>query len=234
MSEFVTLSIDDRKIKARAGDKLLWVALENDIYIPHLCAIREEIRPNAGCRLCFVEIEGVPRPVTSCTRPVEKDMVVRTRSPRVDRLVKTAFELILSDHNLKCRECPANRNCALQTIAKKRGIKLRQDRFNPIVREFELDDSPAVFAFDRSRCVLCGQCIWADREEAKVGAIGFANRGINRVVTTFRDLPLAESICTECTLCVDACPVGALYYKQEPEAGSQDLMKESNGQDSGN
>lgn len=222
MSDHVIFTIDDQEIKARAGEKVLWAALDNDIYIPHLCAIKEESRPNASCRLCFVEIEGSSHPVTSCTRPVEEGMVIKTRSPRVDRLVKTAFELILSDHNLKCRECPANRNCALQTIAKKRGIKLRYDRFKPIVREFELDDSPAEFAFDRSRCVLCGQCIWADREVAKVGAIGFTNRGINRIVTTFKDLPLAESICTECKLCVDACPVGALYYKQESDAGNKD------------
>lgn len=218
MSDFITLTIDDQQIKARSGQKLLWAALDNNIYIPHLCAIKAENRPNASCRLCFVEIEGSSRPVTSCTRTVEEGMVVRTRSPRVDRLIKTAFELILSDHNLKCRECPANKNCALQTIAKKRGIKLRHDRFKTIVREFEIDESPVEFAFDRSRCVLCGQCIWADREEAKVGAIGFVNRGIKRVVTTFKDLPLAESICTECTLCVDACPVGALYYKKDKKA----------------
>lgn len=221
MSEQITITIDKRQIKAKPGQKLLWAALDNGIYIPHLCAIREEIRPNASCRLCFVEIEGSKHPVTSCTRTVEENMVVKTRSARIDRLVKTAFELIISDHNLKCSACPANRNCALQTIAKERGIKLKQKRFKSIVREFELDDSPEVFAFDRSRCVLCGQCIWADRVEAKVGAIGFTNRGIKRVVTTFKDLPLAESICTQCTLCVDACPVGALYYKKDQkEVGS--------------
>ena len=214
MSEYVNLTIDGRRIKAPAGGKLLWTALDNDIYIPHLCAIHEEKRPNASCRLCFVEIEGSSHPGTSCTLTVKEGMDVKTRSQRVDRLVKTAFELILSDHNLKCRDCPANRNCALQTIAKRRGIKLRHDRFKSIVRDFELDESPEDFVFDRSRCVLCGQCIWADREVAKVGAIGFTNRGINRIVTTFKDLPLAESICTQCTLCVDACPVGALYYKE--------------------
>ncbi len=213
MSEYVTITIDDREVKARTGQKLLWAALENDIYIPHLCAIEAEKRPNASCRLCFVEIEGLSNPVTSCSRTVKEGMVVKTRSTRVDRLVKTAFELLLSDHDLKCSECPANRNCALQTIAKERGLKLRQKRFKSVVREFEIDDSPEVFAFNRSRCVLCGQCIWADREEAKIGAIGFTGRGITRVVTTFQDVPLAESICTECTLCVDACPVGALYYK---------------------
>jgi bidirectional [NiFe] hydrogenase diaphorase subunit len=215
MSDYVTITIDEKQFQVKSGEKLLWAALDNDIYIPHLCAIREEERPNASCRLCFVEIEGINHPVTSCTRIVKDGMVVRTRSPHIDRLVKTAFELIISDHNLKCRECPANRNCVLQSIARERGLKLKQKRFKSIVREFEIDESPEVFAFDRSRCVLCGQCIWADRMEAKVGAIGFTNRGINRMVTTFKDLPLADSICTQCTLCVDACPVGALYYKKD-------------------
>lgn len=226
MSEYVKITIDGHEIKAKIGERVLWAALDNDIYIPHLCGIRQEVRPNASCRLCFVEIEGTSRPVTSCTRTVEEGMVISTRSERVDRLVKTAFELILSDHNLKCRECPANRSCVLQDIAKKRKIKLRHDRFKSIVREFEVDDSPAEFAFDRSRCVLCGLCIWADREEAKVGAIGFTKRGINRVVTTFKDLPLAESICTQCLLCVEACPVGALYYKKNESGDSrQDTEK---------
>jgi len=215
VSEKINITIDGQQVKAKPGQKLLWAALDNGIYIPHLCAIREEERPNAGCRLCFVEIEGINYPVTSCTRAVEENMAVKTRSPRIDRLVKTAFELIIADHNLKCSACPANRNCALQTIAKKRGIKMKQKRFKSIVHAFEPDDSPKTFAFDRSRCVLCGQCIRADRVEAKVGAIGFTNRGIKRMVATFADLPLADSICTQCTLCVDACPVGALYYKKD-------------------
>ncbi|HSW36332.1 MAG TPA: 2Fe-2S iron-sulfur cluster-binding protein [Candidatus Limnocylindrales bacterium] len=214
MDEMVNITIDGSAVRARAGDKLLWVALENSIYIPHLCAIKELSRPNAGCRLCFVEIEGVSGPVTSCTYPVGEGMVVKTRGKKVDRLVKTAFELLLSDHNLQCRECPANRACELQKIARERGLKLQQRRFKSLNKVFVLDDSPGEFAFDRSRCVLCGQCVWVDREVAAVGAIGFVNRGVNRVVTTFQDVPLAESNCTECALCVKACPVGALYFRE--------------------
>lgn len=217
MSEFVNLTIDEKQIKARAGEKLLWVALENNIYIPHLCAIKEEERPQASCRLCFVQVEGLRRPVTACTLSVKEGLVVKTRSEQVDRLVRTAFELILSDHNLNCRQCPANRACELQKIAKERKLKLRLERLKPLAREYELDESPQEFAFDRSRCVLCGKCVWADREEAKVGAIGFSARGIDRRVTTFKDLPLADSICTQCLLCVEACPVGALYYKEKEQ-----------------
>lgn len=215
MAKKITLIIDNKTITASEGEKLLWVALENNIYIPNLCAIKDASRPAAGCRLCFVEIEGFGEPVTACTTPVTEGMVVKTRTPAVDRLVKTAFELLLSDHRLKCSQCPANRSCELQEIARKRGLKLRLTRFKPLGKDIPpVDDTAASFTFDRSRCVLCGRCVWVDREVANVGAIGFSQRGINRMVTTFQDTSLADSICTECGLCVEACPVGALSFKK--------------------
>jgi NADH dehydrogenase/NADH:ubiquinone oxidoreductase subunit G len=215
MAKKITLIIDNKTITASEGEKLLWVALENNIYIPNLCAIKDATRPSAGCRLCFVEIEGFKEPVTACTTPVAEEMVVKTRTPAVDRLVKTAFELLLSDHRLKCSQCPRNRSCDLQKIAHERGLKLRLTRFKPLEKDIPpVDDSAASFTFDRSRCVLCGRCVWVDREVANVGAIGFSQRGINRMVTTFQDTSLADSICTECGLCVEACPVGALSFKK--------------------
>ncbi|NLC11228.1 MAG: 4Fe-4S binding protein [Firmicutes bacterium] len=214
MSREITITIDDKKIRTVEGKILLWVALANDIYIPHLCAIEGKDLPEASCRLCFVEIEGKNKPVTSCTQPVYDGMVVRTRTAKVDRLVKTAFELLLSDHRLGCASCPKNRNCELQRIAKERKLKLRHTRFKYLGRETAVDDSPDSFSFDPSRCVLCGQCIWADHEKAKVGAIGFARRGLGRTVATFNYESLKDSPCTECGLCVEACPVGALSFKK--------------------
>jgi predicted molibdopterin-dependent oxidoreductase YjgC len=139
-------------------------------------------------------------------------MVVRTRSPAVDRLVSTAFALLLSDHRLQCAKCPKNRSCALQRIARERGLKLKLTRLQHLQREFPpVDESTGVFAFDPSRCVLCGRCVWADQQVAKVGAIGFSRRGLKRCVSTFTDTALADSPCIKCGLCVKACPVGALY-----------------------
>ncbi|MDO9535796.1 MAG: 2Fe-2S iron-sulfur cluster-binding protein [Bacillota bacterium] len=215
MSKTITLTIDDRKVTAPEGEKLLWVALENDIYIPNLCAIKEEGRPSASCRLCFVHVEGLPAPVTSCTQAVREGMVVKTRTPQVDRLVRTAFELLLSDHRLKCSTCPQNRSCELQKIARARGLKLKLKRFKSLGKEYPLYESPGLFTFDRSRCVLCGRCVWVDHEVAKVGAIGFARRGLKRMVTTFGNIDLDASSCTECGLCVKACPVGALNFTGE-------------------
>ncbi|MGB9793013.1 MAG: 2Fe-2S iron-sulfur cluster-binding protein [Thermacetogeniaceae bacterium] len=213
MSDLVTLIIDGKEIRAPKGEKLLWVALDNDIYIPHLCGLRDAERPAASCRLCFVEVEGMPNPVTSCTLPVKDGMVVYTRTPRVDRLVKTGFELLLTNHRLQCGKCEKNKNCELQEIAKKRGLKLKLTRMRPLATEFFVDESPRTFKYDPGRCVLCGRCVWVDHHRVKIGAIGFINRGVLRKVATFGDVPLADSRCTECGECVKVCPVGALVFK---------------------
>jgi bidirectional [NiFe] hydrogenase diaphorase subunit len=71
MDKWVTIKIDGREVAARSGEKLLFAALRNGIFIPHLCAL-PGVEPAAGCRLCFVEIEGREQPVTSCTEPVQE------------------------------------------------------------------------------------------------------------------------------------------------------------------
>ncbi len=215
MSREVALTIDDRQVKAAEGERLLWAALDNGIYIPHLCDLREAERTVASCRLCFVEVEGLRGPVTSCTLAVSEGMVVKTRSPVVDRLVRTGFELLLSNHRLHCAKCAKNKHCELQKIARERGLKLKLTRLRLLLQDVSIDESARNFNYDAGKCVLCGRCIWADQEQVRVGAIGFIRRGIARKVATFEDGRLADSICTQCEACVKVCPVGALYLKAD-------------------
>ena len=212
MSETVKIMIDGQEISAPAGEKLLWVALDNGIYIPHLCAIKENHKPYASCRLCFVEVEGKPRPVTSCTETVREGMVVATRSPVLDRLVQTGFEMLMSNHRIKCKTCPANGTCALQRIAKERKWRLKPQRLPALERDLPVDDTAPNVSYDPNKCVLCGQCVWACRQ-AGSGTLGFAHRGFDRKMTTFGDAPLGESNCGDCAACATACPVGALATK---------------------
>jgi len=209
----VWLVIDGRKISAPEGEKVLWAALDNGIYIPHLCAIREAEEPQASCRLCFVEVEGYPRPVTACTEPVREGMIVHTKGPQALRLARTSLELLLSSHPVDCAHCPANRSCELQRIAQYLKVKLTSKRFRRLPREFPVDTSSPLFIYDPNKCVLCGQCVWVC-QKLGTGVLGFAYRGFQRRVTTFGDEPLGSSACAECGECVRACPVGALSFKQ--------------------
>lgn len=208
MSEKVTLFIDGREIEAIEGEKLLWVALENSVFIPHLCAVKEQVLPFAACRLCFVEVEGKPRPVTACTEPISRGMRVKTRSEDVDRLVRAGFELIMSNHHTDCKNCPGNGACALQKIARERKIPLRPRNLARLEQNLPVDDSKEGIVFDPNKCVLCGRCVPACRENG-TGVIGLAHRGFDRRLTTFGDIPLGETACNGCGACVDACPVGA-------------------------
>jgi len=208
----INLTIDGAEVKAKAGSNLLWIALDNGFYIPNLCAIRDAKPQLASCRLCFIEIDGRLGPVTSCTEIAKDGMSVRLNTPEVQRLRSTAFELLMSHHHLDCKICAKNKNCELQRIATRLGLKLKPKRLKAIPRQLPIDSSHPLFTYDRNKCVLCGKCVWVCHEQG-TGILDFAFRGIGTVVTTLADIPLAEAGCNSCLACVAICPVGALVAK---------------------
>ncbi|MDD5093778.1 MAG: 2Fe-2S iron-sulfur cluster-binding protein [Dehalococcoidia bacterium] len=209
----VSLTIDSQKIESPAGHPILWAALDHGIYIPNLCAVREAEEPFAACRLCFVDIEGYPEPVTACTEPVSEGMVVNTRHPQAQGMARTSLELLLASHPVDCAKCAANGRCELQRSAKHLGVKLKTKRFKKLLRDLPIDSSSPVFIYDPNKCVLCGKCVLKCREVGP-GAIGFAHRGFERIVTSFGDQPIGQSKCNGCRECVAVCPVGALLEKK--------------------
>ena len=205
----INLAIDDKKVQAKPGEKVLFAALDAGIYIPNLCALRG-VRPHTGCRLCFVEIDGRPRPVIACTEEVAEGMVVRTDTKNIRRLQRTALELLLASHPIVCKSCPANGNCELQKIASFLHIKLKQKRFRTKHRELPIDDSHPDITLDPNLCILCGKCIWACNEERKIGALNYAFRGDRTIISAFGGDLLADTRCDGCGLCAEVCPVGAI------------------------
>ncbi len=211
----VSLTIDGKKISAQEGEKLLWVALGNGIYIPHLCALQGNPESMAACRLCFVEVEGKEQPVTACTEMVSDGMVVNTRGIKALKLARTALELLMSPLPVDCAHCAKSGSCELQKIAHHLNIKLKSKRFRKLPRELPIDYSSPLFIYDPNKCVLCGRCVWVCREHLGIGVLGFAHRGFRRVVTTFADEPLGETRCQECGDCVRVCPTDALVFKND-------------------
>jgi formate dehydrogenase major subunit/NADH-quinone oxidoreductase subunit G len=209
----VTLGINGKEIKARAGEKVLWAALENGIYIPNLCAIKDKPKPNASCRLCWVEVAGKDRPVTACTEEVEEGMAVNTRGEKALSLAKAGFELLMATHALDCAHCKANGRCELQKIAKTLKCSLKPRRLRVLLRNLLIDDSNPLFTYDPNKCVLCGRCVWVCKKQKDKALLGFAHRGFERRLTTFGDEPIGADRCLNCAECVEVCPTGALTMK---------------------
>lgn len=203
----VTLTIDNQRTEVAQGTTILQAAKELKIQIPTLC-YDSRMKPHGGCRLCIVEIEGMRRPVTSCTTPVEEGMVVTTQNARLERLRKTTVELLLSDHPNDCMVCIRAGSCTLQELAYTYNI--RENRFTGAVRNHNrIDDNPFIMR-EQDKCVLCGLCVRVCDEVQGVCAIGFANRGFESKICP----PFEHDLdCEFCGQCVSVCPTGALSGK---------------------
>lgn len=216
----VKIIVNNQSIHVKTGTSLLAACLENGIYVPHLCYLKEVDRQSASCRMCFVEIEGRGQPVTACTETVMQPMVVNTDTPAVRRLQKTALQLLLSVHRVDCKHCPANRHCGLQQIAKYLKVGLKSKKFVPVFKEPEMDSRHPYLAYFPNRCVLCGRCVRICGHHHPESLLTFAKRGFNTVISVWPYNHLATEQCLECFRCVDVCPVGALLPKSKLDAAS--------------
>lgn len=210
--EKVSIKIDDQEILSLKGATVLEVALANNIYIPHLC-YHPDLKPAGICRLCLVELED-GKLVPSCKTYVEEEMVVKTKSPKLDSVRRPIVEMLVANNHLDCRDCSKKGRCELQRIKgymridrkKLQNLRLHEESQPP-------DISNPFFVRDLNKCVLCGICVRTCQEIQKVNAIDFIGRGYSTKVAPFGDKAIAGSRCVSCGECVVRCPVGALVEK---------------------
>jgi len=213
MTEEIKLAIDGMEILASEGMSILDAALDNGIYIPHLCH-HPDLKPVGACRLCGVSIDGGPMTM-SCITPVRDGVEVLTDNEEIFQSRKITMELLIADHHMDCLACAAANNCDLLNISAYLGIQPdRLTRLRPFDKNLPLDTSNPFFQFDPNKCVICGICVRTCDEIIGLGAIGFINRGYDTVIGTFGNKTFVESICESCGECVVRCPVGALAPKK--------------------
>lgn len=178
----ILLNIDGKEVEAREGMTILEAAQNVGVVIPTLCHY-EKLEPYGACRICTVEAEvrGQTKLVASCLYPVEKNLVVRTRSEKVNRIRKMILELLLS-HAPDARE--------LQGLAQEYGAD--KDRFEK----------------EASFCIHCGLCVRYCAEVKKKNAVGFVNRGARREISFIPEIASKE--CWNCKECFPLCPTEAL------------------------
>jgi bidirectional [NiFe] hydrogenase diaphorase subunit len=153
----IQFEIDGKEVKAAEGMTILEAAQSAGIFIPTLCH-HEKLEPYGGCRICMVEVEerGWNKLVVSCVYPVQNDIIVRTRSEKVDRIRKTIIELLMAH---------APDSPQLVEMAKEYGAV--RDRFEK----------------DPSFCIHCGLCVRYCAEVKKKNAVGFVDRGIRKEIS---------------------------------------------------
>lgn len=181
MSE-ITVQIDGKEVSAREGMTVLEAATSAGISIPTLCH-HEKLEPFGGCRLCIVKVQvgKWSKHVVSCVYTVEKDLVVTTRSDKIDKIRKMILELQLAH---------APDSPDLLKLAEEYGAD--RNRFEK----------------DPSFCIHCGLCVRYCAEVKQKNAVGFVDRGMRKEICFIPEIAIQE--CWDCKECFPLCPTEAL------------------------
>ena len=178
----ITAIINNTEVSVEEGSTVLQAAVKYGFYIPTLC-YHEGLPAYGACRMCLVEITqgGRSRIESSCTRPMEQGMEIKTDTPEIREHRKMIMELLLA----RCPDSEVVREMAARVgITETRFSKLNED------------------------CILCGLCVRACRDAIGISAISFINRGIKRHVDT--PFSINSDVCIGCGACAQVCPTGMI------------------------
>ncbi|NLI47033.1 MAG: 2Fe-2S iron-sulfur cluster binding domain-containing protein [Acidobacteria bacterium] len=220
----VTVTINGRSFEARPGQSVLQTALENGIHIPHYC-FHPGLPVAGNCRMCLVEIEGVPKLQIACGTTVRDGMVIRSDNDRVRQAVRHVLEFLLINHPVDCPVCDQAGECGLQEYYMLVGRYDSRFAENKVVKHKKASPIGRWVMLDQERCILCSRCVRFTREITKTNEMAIFNRGDHAEIDVF---PGGELHNRYSANIVDICPVGALtcrdfrfrcrvwYLKQAP------------------
>jgi len=202
----VTLVVDGVEVQAPEGEMLVDAAKGGDVEIPVFCYEPKLGGPVGACRMCLVEIEGIPKLQTACSTPIRDGMVVYTGTDRVVEAQSAVVEFLLVNHPLDCPVCDKGGECPLQDIAM--GWGPGRSRVTDPKRHFRkpIPLSPLV-RIDRERCILCYRCVRFSQEVAEDEQLQLLERSSSSYVGTFDDRPYIAPFHGNI---IELCPVGAL------------------------
>ena len=213
----INIIIDNIKVRAEEGITILDAAKKAGIKIPTLCAMPELGFTPGSCRMCVVEVVGMPALVASCTYPVREGLKIYTHSERVLRARKMTLEFLLANHPLDCMTCEKSGSCILEDLAYDLGIK--KSRFKQNKKEIAIDNNNPFIVRELDKCVLCGRCVEICNEIQQSNILDFGFRGIKTEIVVDGGVDLKNSNCVFCGQCVAVCPVGALTDKEAQGKG---------------
>ncbi|MFH1353457.1 MAG: 2Fe-2S iron-sulfur cluster-binding protein [bacterium] len=179
--------IDGKKVKTDEEKTILEAALENGFDIPHLCW-HPALEPYGACRVCMVEVEkkGWKMLTTACTYPVSEGLKIYTGSERVVNARRFVLKHLLA-------------------------LAPEAEEVKKLAEEYDVDREPRTVNREPDNCIRCGLCIRVCKELIGKEAIGFINRGKERIPETpFLD---ENPLCMTCGACAYLCPTGRIKVK---------------------
>jgi NADH-quinone oxidoreductase subunit G len=194
----VTLTIDGREITVAEGTNLVEAAAAAGIEVPTYC-YHPGLSVVGQCRICFVEVEGMPRLVTACSTPVQPEMVVATASDRVREARAAVMEFLLENHPLDCPVCDQAGECGLMVDSRRTYPGFERRLIGPHVIQ------------NQNRCIHCTRCIRFTTEIAETADLTMKSRGNHSYIDTFDGRPF-DNPWSACA--ADVCPVGALTVSE--------------------
>ena len=219
----VNLTIDGKAVTAEKGLTILEAALNNGVYIPHLCG-HENLTPAGACGMCAVKIKGTDGVSMACSTKIAEGMDVDSGDELAEKIRKLSCDLIFKTHPSDCTSCPKYGKCQLQTISQYVGDTGRKLRDNKLL--VAADENNPIIMHEMYRCILCGRCVRVCTDVRGVGAIRFEKiKGRMRVVVDGDSL--SEAGCRFCTACVDVCPTGSIREHEAITAKTEGKSREA-------
>ena len=200
----VKIKVDGIEYEVDETKGLISALKEVGVDIPHFC-YHPKLPVVGMCRMCLIEIEGMPRVHIACNTQIKEGLSIVTKSDRVKKAREGTLEFLLANHPLDCPTCDKSGECRLQDNAFSAGKGVSRFEFSK--RHVATEEVGENLMINHNRCIICYRCVNFEENYVNESNLGLFERGHHSIIGLAKDEPISHNF--QGTLS-DLCPVGAL------------------------